>query len=81
MLCKPVEGFFGGAQVVLGLLQLPHSALPALLLLNAGLVRSVGVSGQGTSCIHLYLDQKTSGRSCPCRQLCYLAVGYSASGC
>ena len=49
----PVEGFLGGAQVVLGLLQLPHPALPALLLLNAGLVSPVRIPGQSASGINL----------------------------
>ena len=51
---KPVEGFLGGTQVVLGLLQLPHPALPALLLLYARLICSVCISGQSACCIHLH---------------------------
>ena len=51
---SPVEGFLGGTKIILSLLELPHPALPGLLLLNAGLISPVCVPGQSTSCIHLH---------------------------
>ena len=50
---SPVEGFLGGTKIILGLFELPHPALPSLLLLNAGLISPVCIPGQGTRCIHL----------------------------
>ena len=51
---SPVEGFLGGAQVVLRLFELADPALPALLLLNASLVGPVGIPSQGPCSIHLH---------------------------
>ena len=61
---SPVEAFLGGAKVILGLLELPHPALPSLLLLNAGLVSPVCVPGQSTRCIYLQTDKTEVGYCC-----------------
>ncbi len=61
---SPVEGFLGGAKVILGLLELPHPALPSLLLLNAGLVSPVCIPGQSSCCIHLQTDRIEARHCC-----------------